>query len=129
MITIILTTAIFLVCLGFFLTEKLDRTITALSGAILIILLGIAFNFFSETQAIKSINFETIFLLLAMMILVALLEPTGFFQYLALKVGVFSQGKPIRLLIFLGGVTFVVFHAAEQRNSSCIDNSSYHLNL
>ena len=43
-----------------------------------------------------------------MMILVALLEPTGFFQYLAVWVGKLSQGRPIRLLILLGSVTTVL---------------------
>ncbi len=108
MITAILSVAIFLVCLGFFLTERVDRTIVALLGSILMVLLGIASGIFTETQAIQAIDFRTIFLLLAMMILVALLEPTGFFQFLAVKVGVLSQGKPIRLLIFIGAATFVV---------------------
>ena len=72
------------------------------------VILGIASGIFTETQAIQAIDFRTIFLLLAMMILVALLKPTGFFQYLAVKVGVLSQGKPVRLLVFLGAATFTV---------------------
>jgi Na+/H+ antiporter NhaD/arsenite permease-like protein len=40
-----------------------------------------------------------------MMTLVALLEPTGFFQYLAIRVARISKGNPVRLLILLGGVT------------------------
>jgi Na+/H+ antiporter NhaD/arsenite permease-like protein len=47
-------------------------------------------------------------LLLGMMILVALLEPTGFFQYLAVWAGRLSGGKPVRLLILLGSVTTVL---------------------
>jgi Na+/H+ antiporter NhaD/arsenite permease-like protein len=72
------------------------------------IVLGIVFGFFSETKAIQTIDFPTIFLLLAMMLLVAMLEPTGFFQFLAVKVGVLSQGKSILLLVLLSGVTFLV---------------------
>jgi Na+/H+ antiporter NhaD/arsenite permease-like protein len=40
-----------------------------------------------------------------MMILVSILEPTGFFQYLAVLVGKRSGGKPVRLLILLGTIT------------------------
>lgn len=44
---------------------------------------GLFLNFYSEEQALRSIDFDTIGLLLGMMILVAMLEKTGFFQYLA----------------------------------------------
>jgi Na+/H+ antiporter NhaD/arsenite permease-like protein len=47
-------------------------------------------------------------LLLGMMILVAMLEPTGFFQYLAVSAAQASRGKPVRLFILLGGITTVV---------------------
>ena len=43
-----------------------------------------------------------------MMILVALLEPTGFFQFMAVWAGRISKGKPVRLLIMLGTVTTVL---------------------
>ena len=39
------------------------------------------------------------------MVLVALLEPTGFFQYLAVMAGRASKGKPVRLLVILGAIT------------------------
>jgi Na+/H+ antiporter NhaD/arsenite permease-like protein len=108
MLPIILSTFIFLVCLLLFILEWIDRTIVALAGAILMIVVGIIFGFFNETSAIRAIDFDTIFLLLAMMILVALLEPTGFFQYLAVRVGILSGGKPVRLFFLFGGVTFVI---------------------
>jgi Na+/H+ antiporter NhaD/arsenite permease-like protein len=65
-------------------------------------------GFYSESQAIASLDFNTLGLLLGMMILVALLEPTGVFQYLAVWAGRLSGGKPIRLLILLGTVTTVL---------------------
>jgi Na+/H+ antiporter NhaD/arsenite permease-like protein len=40
-----------------------------------------------------------------MMILVALLEPTGFFQYLAVWAAHMSKGRSVRLLVFLGAIT------------------------
>jgi len=65
-------------------------------------------SFYSEEQAIEAIDFHTVGLLLGMMTLVALLQPTGFFEYLAIKVGRLSKGKPVRLLILLGTVTTVL---------------------
>jgi len=69
---------------------------------------GIYIGFYSEEQAIEAIDFHTVGLLLGMMTLVALLQPTGFFEYLATLVARSSRGKPVLLLILLGTVTTVL---------------------
>jgi Na+/H+ antiporter NhaD/arsenite permease-like protein len=108
MIGIVLSTLLFLACLGLIFSEKLNRTIVAFAGAVLMVGLGMVFGFYSEAQAITAIDFNTLGLLLGMMILVALLEPTGVFQYLAVWAGRLSSGKPVRLLVLLGTVTTVL---------------------
>jgi Na+/H+ antiporter NhaD/arsenite permease-like protein len=108
MIMGILAGLIFVASLWLIFSEKLNRTITAVAGAALMVGLGKLFGFYSETQAIEAIDFNTLGLLLGMMILVALLEPTGFFQYLAVWAGRVSRGKPVRLLVMLGTITTVV---------------------
>lgn len=65
-------------------------------------------GFYSEEQAIEAIDFHTVGLLLGMMTLVALLQPTGFFEYLAYIVARLSRGKPVLLLILLGTITTVL---------------------
>jgi Na+/H+ antiporter NhaD/arsenite permease-like protein len=104
----ILTSLIFLLSLWLIFSEKLNRTITAIAGAALMVGLGKVFGFYSESQAVAAVDFNTLGLLLGMMILVALLEPTGFFQYLAVWAGRFSRGKPVRLLVLLGTVTTIL---------------------
>ena len=89
-------------------SEKLNRTIVAFLAAALIAGLGKMLNFYDETQIVSSLDFNTLGLLLGMMILVALLEPTGFFQFLAVWAGRVSRGKPLLLLIMLGTVTTLV---------------------
>lgn len=86
-------------------SEKLNRAIASIAGAVCMVAAGLILGFYSEEQAIKSLDVETIGLLLGMMILVALLEPTGFFQYLAVQAARFSKGRPVRLLVLLGTVT------------------------
>src|SRR3990170_4838097 len=103
----ILATFIFIVCLVLILTDKLNRTIAATGGAVLVVV-GLIFGFYTEEQAIGTLDANTLGLLLGMMILVALLEPTGFFPYLAVWVARTSKGKPVRLLVMLGAVTSVV---------------------
>ncbi len=108
MIAQILASLIFLASLWLIFSEKLNRTIVGLLGAVLMVGLGKLLDFYSESQAIASIDFNTLGLLSGMMILVSLLEPTGFFQFLAVWAGHVSRGHPVRLLILLGTVTTVV---------------------
>lgn len=108
MLPIIITSLIFLVCMVLILTERLNRTITALAGAVLITGVGLGAHFFTEEEAVAAIDFNTIGLLLGMMVLVALLEPTGFFQYLAVFVGKRSRGRPGVLFFMLTLVTTIV---------------------
>jgi Na+/H+ antiporter NhaD/arsenite permease-like protein len=100
--------AIFSISLWLIFTEKLNRFIAAVAGAAVMLVAGHLLGFYSEAQAIAAIDVETIGLLLGMMIMVALLEPTGFFRYLAVLAGRFSKGRPVRLLIVLGSITTVL---------------------
>jgi Na+/H+ antiporter NhaD/arsenite permease-like protein len=98
----------FLVSLGLIFSEKINRTIVGIAGAALMVGLGNLLGFYSESQALEAVDFNTLGLLLGMMILVSLLEPTGFFQYMAVWAGKLSKGEPVRLLVMLGTVTTVL---------------------
>ena len=104
----ILSTVIFFGSLILIFSEKLHRSITAIAGAALMVGLGRILGFYSEEAALAAIDFNTLGLLLGMMILVAMLEPTGFFQYLAVLAARASKGKPMRLFILLGVITTVL---------------------
>jgi Na+/H+ antiporter NhaD/arsenite permease-like protein len=99
---------IFLVSLGLIFSEKVNRTITGIAGAVTMVGAGVAFHFYDEEAAVAAIDFNTLGLLFGMMMLVALLEPTGFFQYVAVWAGRVSGGKPVRLFILLGTATTVL---------------------
>ncbi len=99
---------IFIGTLAFIFLERIHRTIIALVGSGLMIAAGIFLGFYSEGEAYASVDFETLGLLFGMMVLVALLRPTGFFEYLAIQAGCVSKGNPVRLLIMLGVVTTVL---------------------
>ena len=103
----LISVVIFLVTFGLILSGKVKRVIAALVGAIAMTLAGQIFHFYDEAQALAAIDLRTLGLLFGMMTLVALLQPTGFFQYLAIRVARVSKGKPVRLLVLLGGVTTV----------------------
>lgn len=90
------------------LSERIHRTIIALSGAVVIIAFGSWFSFYDVHQAVEAIDFNTISLLLGMMIIVGIFKETGFFQYLAIRAAKLAKGKPWLLLVYLGLVTSLV---------------------
>jgi Na+/H+ antiporter NhaD/arsenite permease-like protein len=104
----VLSSLIFVVSLILIFAEKMHRSITAITGAVLMVGLGKVLHFYSEEAALAAIDFNTLGLLFGMMILVAMLEPTGFFEYLAVLAARASKGKPIRLFVLLGSITTVL---------------------
>ncbi len=108
MLPTILSSLIFNFVLILIFSEKVNRTIIAMVGATLMVIIGIAFGFYNQEQAVEVVDFNTLGLLIGMMILVGLLEPTGFFQYLAILAAKISKGKPFYLLVLLGAVTSIV---------------------
>ena len=104
----ILSITIFFGSLILIFSEKVNRSIVAIAGSVLMIAVGRLLGFYSEEAAIDAIDFNTLGLLLGMMILVAMLEPTGFFEYLAVLAARASKGKPVRLFLLLGSITTVL---------------------
>lgn len=104
----LVATLIVVAALALILTDKLNHTIAAAGGAAAMMGAGLILGFYSEEQALQAIEFGALGLLLGMMVLVSILAPTGFFQYLAIKAGQLSRGNPWRLLLVLGGGTALV---------------------
>ena len=77
--------------------EILHRTTIAMVGATFVILIGILTGLFTASTsfefAISSIDFNTIGLLLGMMIIVAILGETGVFEYLGVRMSKASKGN------------------------------------
>lgn len=105
---VILTSIIFFGSLILIFSEKVNRSIVAIAGAVLMIAVGKLLGFYAEETAIEAIDFNTLGLLLGMMILVAMLEPTGFFEYLAVLAARASKGKPMQLFVLLGVITTIL---------------------
>jgi Na+/H+ antiporter NhaD/arsenite permease-like protein len=107
-VPIILSSLIFIISLVFIFSEKINRSIAAIAGGVVMVGVGKVLGFYSEEAALEGIDFNTLGLLLGMMILVSMLEPTGFFQYLAVWAARASRGKPVRLFVLLGSITTVL---------------------
>lgn len=108
MIGAVVSCLIFIGALIVIFSEKMNRSIAAIAAAALMVAAGRILGFYSEDAALKAVDFETLGLLLGMMALVAMLEPTGFFQYVAVRAARASRGRPVTLFILLGAVTTVL---------------------
>ncbi|ENJ6137552.1 MULTISPECIES: ArsB/NhaD family transporter [Bacillus] len=96
--------AVFLVTYGFIISEKLNRAVIALFGAAIMIIFGIVDLHAAFTSHIQ---WETITLLIGMMILVHITSQSGVFEFVAIKAAKAAGGKPIRILLLLSLLTAV----------------------
>lgn len=103
----VIALTIFILTYTVLFTEKMDRTIVTLAGALALLLAGIATGFYAQPAAFNSIDFDTITLVLGMMILVGTIERTGLIEYLAIIIAKRSGGNAWYLLIGLGAFTAV----------------------
>jgi Na+/H+ antiporter NhaD/arsenite permease-like protein len=93
---------IFLITYAIIISEKINRAVIALCGAGLMVILGILDI---HTVYTKYIEWNTIVLLIGMMILVGITNKTGVFQFVAIKAAKFSKGNPIQILVLLSLMT------------------------
>ena len=96
--------AIFAVALGLIASERVDRTKVALLGAALILLT----QTLDQEQAVEAIDFNTIGLLVGMMLMVRLTETTGVYTWLAIRAGQWSRGRPLAIVLALSVTTAVL---------------------
>lgn len=96
-----LALVILMLAYGLIFTEVMHRAYAALLGAVVMVMLGGWAGFYSQEAALLAIDGNTMFLLMAMMLLVAMLRPTGAFEYLGIRLAKLAKGSPTRLLIYL----------------------------
>ncbi len=99
---------IFLVALVAIISEKIHKTIVAIGGASLMLVLKIL----SQHQAFHleefGVDWNVIFLLISMMIIINLTKPTGMFEYIAIKSAKIGKGDPLKIMVIMALVTAVL---------------------
>jgi Na+/H+ antiporter NhaD/arsenite permease-like protein len=102
-----LAVTVFAVAYALIASEKVNRVVVALAGAALML----AFGLVSSEDAFHStefgIDWEVIFLLLGMMIVVGVMKQTGLFEYLAIWSAKKARGEPFRIMAALVILTAV----------------------
>ena len=86
-------------------TERVPKMITALAGAAVILAFGIASSEDAFYSHETGIDWDVIFLLLGMMIIVGVLRQTGVFEYVAIWAVKRAKGSPFRVMVLLVLIT------------------------
>ncbi|WP_208590324.1 ArsB/NhaD family transporter [Gracilibacillus suaedae] len=102
--SVTIAVAVFIISYIFIMSEKINRALVALAGGVLLLLTGV---YGWEDAVISYIDWHTVALLFAMMVLVAITKKTGVFTYIAIWLAKVVKGKPIPLMIGIGFLTAV----------------------
>ncbi len=103
----ILALSIFVVAFIFIATEKVDKVKVVLIAAGLMAVLGLIPGsevFYSEHAGI---DWNVIFLLFGMMVIVGIIKQTGVFDYLGIWAAKSARGRPYRLMVLLMAITAI----------------------
>lgn len=98
-----LATAIFLGVYAMLIWDRFNRAVIAILGASLMIFLGIL----NQEEAIEGVDFNTLGLLIGMMVIVAVCKETGMFQYVAIRSAKLVKGHPWGIMFMLSWVTAI----------------------
>jgi Na+/H+ antiporter NhaD/arsenite permease-like protein len=105
--------AIFTVAYVLIATEKINRVAVALGGASIMLALGATDADHAFFSAEAGIDWNVIFLLLGMMLIVGVLKRTGLFEYVAIWAAKKARGRPFPIMVILVLVTGVVSAALD----------------
>jgi len=91
----ILSISVFVIVLILIMSEKVNRTLAAVAGAS-VVLLG---HLIGENKVLEHIDFNTIGVLIGMMIIVSIVKNTGAFEYVAIYMAKKTKGNPWKIML------------------------------
>ena len=115
---------VFVVAYALIASDRINKTVVALSGAAMVVAVGVVGSedvFYSHDTGI---DWDVIFLLLGMMIIVSVLRQTGVFEYIAIWSAKRAEGSPLRIMILLVLVP-AGLGTAGQRHHRLVDRAGH----
>lgn len=103
-----IATLIFILAYALIVSERVHKTIIAILGAGLILILKILDQHKAFHSEEFGIDWNVIFLLISMMVIINLMKPTGIFEFIAIKSAKWGKGEPFRILAIFAVVTAVL---------------------
>lgn len=100
----IISVVIFAVTMLAIMTEKIHRTVAAITGAILLILTGVL----SVESSFSYVDINTLGVLIGMMIFVTIVKNSGIFEYIAIRTAKVAKGRPWAIMALFMIITAVL---------------------
>lgn len=100
----IVSIAVFVVVMFAIMTEKLHRSLAAIVGAMLVL----ALHVLPFDAAMEHIDFNTLGVLLGMMLFVSVVKLSGMFEFLAIKAARLAKGEPWKVMLLFVLLTAVL---------------------
>src|SRR6478609_6821953 len=101
----VIAIAVFVVAYVLIASDRVNKTLVALIGAGTVVVLGVVESADAFYSHETGIDWDVIFLLLGMMIIVGVLRQTGIFEYIAIWSVKRAKGSPLRIMILLVLIT------------------------
>ncbi len=106
--TFYLACGIFFIALAIIISEKIHKTIVAIFGASLVLVLKILEQHEAFHLEEFGVDWNVIFLLIGMMTIINLMRPTGLFEYIAIRSAKVGKGDPLRIMVIFAVITAVL---------------------
>ena len=100
----IVSIAVFVIAMVAIMTEKLHRSLAAIVGAMLVL----ALHVLPFDAAMEHIDFNTLGVLLGMMLFVSVVKLSGMFEFLAIKAARLAKGEPWKVMLLFVLLTAVL---------------------
>lgn len=100
----VVSVAVFVLVMAAIVSEKVHRTVAAVAGGVVLVCLRVL----SVDQAVGYIDFNTIGVLIGMMLFVAVVRNSGLFEYVAIKAAKIAHGNPWRIMLLFAVLTAVL---------------------
>lgn len=100
-LAVIVPVAVFLLALGLIAFEVLDKALVALLGGVLMVFL----SFLTPEEALLAVDFETIILLMSMMMLIEISRDSGIFSWMNVRLVALTRGNPLAIAIIFSLLT------------------------
>ncbi|TDP57745.1 ArsB/NhaD family transporter [Aminicella lysinilytica] len=97
----IIAIVIFVVVIGAIMTEKVHRAAAALAGTVALLLTGVL----TFDEAVSYIDFNTLGVLVGMMMFVAVVKHSGLFEYVSIKSAKMAHGDPWKIMVMFMIIT------------------------
>jgi Na+/H+ antiporter NhaD/arsenite permease-like protein len=100
-------TLIFVISYAVIVSEKIHKTKVALMGASLMLIMKVLDQHEAFHSEEFGIDYNVIFLLIGMMIIIGIMKNTGIFEYVAIKSAKAGKGEPFRIMVIFSVITAI----------------------